>query len=330
MIKKFFDNKIGSLALVIIVLLIIRIPVFLLLPKVSTESVNSGILSSFLNQINASPIFSFSLSFIVLLIGGLLINKLCWDYNVVEKPGYIVLYFFGILNSCFLDNFYITNIQFGNLFVLFGINYLYIFIKNNYNRRWLFMSALMFGLAALCIPEHFWVIIFLIAIVVLFKPILPVDIFAIVFGLLMPYYVVSSIGYLFSFKFDFYNSWQFWVIKNKVIDFHWLKNGPEIFLIIAMLVFIFVGVLKVIGSYFRSNVDTRRSKLAMLVFGIYVTAIFFLRFKDYGHYFIIASVPASVFISTFYEGKSWKKWKELLNILTLLFLVYTLFRNAII
>jgi hypothetical protein len=68
----------------------------------------------------------------------------------------------------------------------------------------------------------------------------------------------------------------------------------------------------------------------MLVFGIYVTAIFFLRFKDYGHYFIIASVPASVFISTFYEGKSWKKWKELLNILTLLFLVYTLFRNAII
>jgi hypothetical protein len=174
-----------------------------LLPKVSTESVNSGILSSFLNQINASPIFSFSLSFIVLLIGGLLINKLCWDYNVVEKPGYIVLYFFGILNSCFLDNFYITNIQFGNLFVLFGINYLYIFIKNNYNRRWLFLSALMFGLAALCIPEHFWVIIFLIAIVVLFKPILPVDIFAIVFGLLMPYYVVSSIGYLFSFKFDF-------------------------------------------------------------------------------------------------------------------------------
>ena len=330
MIKKFFDNKIGSLALVIIVLLMIRIPVFLLLPKVSIDSVNSGILAVFLNQINQSALLSFSLSFLVILFEGLLINKLCWEYNVVEKPGYIVLYFFGILNSCFIENFYITNIQFGNLFVLLGINYLYLFIKNNYDRRWLFLGALMFGISALCIPEHFWVIVFLIAMVILFKPILPVDIFAIVFGLFMPYYVVSSIGYLFSFKFDFYNSWQFWVIKSKVIDFHWFKNGPEILLIITLLVFVFVGVLQVIGSYFRSNVDTRRSKLAMLVFGIYVTAIFFLRFKDYSHYFIIASVPASVFISSFYEGKSWKKWKEFLNIITLIFLVYTLFRNLAI
>ncbi len=330
MIKKFFDNKIGSLALVIIVLLMIRIPVFLLLPKVSADSVNNGILASFLNQINQSALLSFSLSFMVVIIEGLLINKLCWEYNVVEKPGYIVLYFFGVLNSCFIENFYITNIQFGNLFVLLGINYLYLFIKNNYNRIWLFLGSLMFGLSALCIPEHFWVIVFLIAMVILFKPILPVDIFAIVFGLLMPYYVVSSIGYLFSFKFDFFNSWQFWVLKNKRIDFHWFKNGPEILLIVTLLVFVFVGVLKVIGSYFRSNVDTRRSKLAMLVFGIYVIAIFLLRFKDYGHYFIIASVPASVFISSFYEGKSWKKWKEFLNIMTLVFLVYTLFRNITI
>ena len=328
MIRKFFDNKIGSLALVIILLMIIRIPVFLFLPKISIDSINSGILATFLNQINQSPLLSFSLSFMVVLIEGLLINKLCWEYTVVEKPGYIVLYFFGILNSCFLENFYITNIQFGNLFVLLGINYLYLFIKNNYNRIWLFLGSLMFGLSALCIPEHFWVIVFLIAIVILFKPILPVDIFAIVFGLLMPYYVVSSIGYLFSFKFDFYNSWQFWVLKNRVIDFHWLKNGPEILLIIALLIFVFVGVLQVIGSYFRSNVDTRRSKLAMLVFGIYVIAIFLLRFKDYGHYFIIASIPASVFISSFYEGKSWKKWKEFLNVVTLVLLVYTLFRNV--
>lgn len=328
MIRKFFDNKIGSLALVIILFLIIRIPVFLFLPKIPIDSVNSGILATFLNQINQSPLLSFSLSFMVVLIEGLLINKLCWEYNVVEKPGYIVLYFFGILNSCFLENFYITNIQFGNLFVLLGINYLYLFIKNNYNRISLFLGSLMFGLSALCIPEHFWVIVFLIAIVILFKPILPVDIFAIVFGLLMPYYVVSSIGYLFSFKFDFYNSWQFWVLKNRLIDFHWLKNGPEILLIIALLIFVFVGVLQVIGSYFRSNVDTRRSKLAMLVFGIYVIAIFLLRFKDYGHYFIIASIPASVFISSFYEGKSWKKWKEFLNVVTLVLLVYTLFRNV--
>lgn len=326
MISRIFDNKISSLALVILVVFAIRIPVFYLHQNSTFHLVNNGIFSSFLDQISQNSILSFVLSMTVILVEGLIINKLCWEYNVVEKPGYVVLYFFAILNSCFIENYFLSNIQLGNLFVLIGINYLYLFIKNNYDRRWLFLSALFFGLAALCIPEHFWVIVFLIVIVILFKPILPVDIFAIIFGLLMPYYIVSSIGFLFSFQFSFNNTWQFWIIKNKALDFHWLKDGPEILLVVILLVFVFVGVLQVVGSYFRSNVETRRSKLAMLVFGMYVTAIFLLRFKDYGNYFIIASVPAAVFISSFYEGKNWKKWKEFLNIVTLLFLVYTLLR----
>ena len=326
MISRIFDNKIGSLALVILLVFAIRIPIYYFHQNSAIHIVNNGIFASFLDQINQNSILSFVLSMIVILVEGLIINKLCWEYNVVEKPGYVVLYFFAILNSCFIENYFLSNIQFGNLFVLIGINYLYLFIKNNYDRRWLFLSSLFFGLAALCIPEHFWVIVFLIVIVILFKPILPVDIFAIIFGLLMPYYIVSSIGFLFSFQFSFNNTWQFWVIKNKALDFHWFKDGPEILLVVILLVFVFVGVLQVVGSYFRSNVETRRSKLAMLVFGMYVTAIFLLRFKDYSNYFIIASVPAAVFISSFYEGKNWKKWKEFLNIVTLIFLIYTLLR----
>ena len=326
MISRIFDNKIGSLALVILLVFAIRIPILYLHQNDSTHLVNNGIFANFLDQINQNFKLSFVLSMIIILVEGLIINKLCWEYNVVEKPGYIVLYFFAILNSCFIENYFLSNIQLGNLFVLIGINYLYLFIKNNYDRRWLFLSSLFFGLAALCIPEHFWVIVFLIVVVILFKPILPVDIFAIIFGLLMPYYIVSSIGFLFSFQFSFNNTWQFWIIKNKVLDFHWFKDGPEILLIVLLMVFIFVGVLQIVGSYFRSNVETRRSKLAMLVFGIYVTAIFLLRFKDYSNYFIIASVPASVFISSFYEGISRKKWNELLNLVTLIFIIYTLVR----
>ena len=51
-------------------------------------------------------------------------------------------YFFAIVNSCFLENFYLSNVQLGNLFVLIGLTYFYVFIKNNYHRKWLFLSAL--------------------------------------------------------------------------------------------------------------------------------------------------------------------------------------------
>jgi hypothetical protein len=203
-----------------------------------------------------------------------------------------------------------------------------VYLKNNYQRKWLFLSSLFFGISALCIAEQYWIIIFLIVAVILFKPILPLDIFAILFGLIMPYYLVSSIGFLSNFSCDFYNIWQFWVIKNRNLDFHWLKDGPEVLLLLLLLILVFVGVLRIIGSYFRLNVETRRSKLAILIFGIYLISLFFVRFKDYAHFFIVASIPISIFISSFYEGNKWRKWKEFLNFSTLLILIYTLFRNS--
>jgi len=328
MIRKFFDNKIGSLTLVILVIMLIRIPIYFVTNYHPNTTLNTGILSNFINEINSVRWISFALSFMVVIIEGLIVNKLCWEYNIVEKPGYVILYFFAIVNSCFLENFYLSNVQLGNVFVLIGLTYFYLYIKNNYQRKWLFLSALFFGMSALCIAEHYWVIIFLIFAIILFKPILPLDIFAILFGLTMPYYLVSAIGYLSNFSYDFYNTWEFWVIRNKTLDFHWLKDGPEILLLFLLLIFVFVGVLQVVGSYFRSNVETRRSKLAMLIFGFYVLSIFFIRFKDYSHYFIVASIPVSIFISGFYEGNKWRKWKEFLHLSTLLFLLYTLFRNS--
>ena len=81
----------------------------------------------------------------------------------------------------------------------------------------------------------------------------------------MPYCVISAMGYLLSQNIDFQNAWQFWVLKSKPIDFHWFKNGPDILLLIVIIIFVLTGMLQIIGSYFRSNVETRRSKLAMLV-----------------------------------------------------------------
>lgn len=330
MISKFFDNKLGSLFLVIFVILAIRIPIYFITDFQPKFTVNTGIFSTFINQINSVKWLSFLISFLIIIIEGLIVNKLCWEYNIVEKPGYIVLYFFSIANSCFTENFFLSNVQFGNLFVLIGLSYFYLYIKNNYQRKWLFLGALFFGVSALCIAEHYWVIVFLIVAVILFKPIMPLDIFAIIFGLAMPYYLVSAIGYLFNFNLDFFNTWQFWVIQNKRLDFHWLKDGPEILLLILVLVFVFVGVLQIIGSYFRSNVETRRSKLAMLIFGLYVLVIFFIRFKDYSHYFIISAIPTSIYISNFFEGSKWKKSKETLHLTILAFLIYTLIRNSVL
>jgi hypothetical protein len=106
MIRKFFDNKIGSLTLVILVIMLIRIPIYFVTQYQPSTTLNTGILSNFINEINSVRWLSFVLSFMVVIIEGLIVNKLCWEYNIVEKPGYVILYFFAIINSCFLENFY--------------------------------------------------------------------------------------------------------------------------------------------------------------------------------------------------------------------------------
>ena len=98
MIRKFFDNKIGSLTLVILVIMLIRIPIYFIIKYQPSTTLNTGILSSFINEINSVRWLSFVLSFVVVIIEGLIVNKLCWEFNIVEKPGYIVLYFFAIVN----------------------------------------------------------------------------------------------------------------------------------------------------------------------------------------------------------------------------------------
>ena len=76
MIRKFFDNKIGSLTLVILVIMLIRIPIYFITQYQPTNTLNTGILSNFINEINSVRWLSFVLSFIVVIIEGLIVNKL--------------------------------------------------------------------------------------------------------------------------------------------------------------------------------------------------------------------------------------------------------------
>ena len=328
MIRILLDNKLNTVIFTTILALALRIPVFVLIPLKPETQINAGILTELLTYLNTMPVLSYWLAFIILVIEGLILNKMVWEQNIIEKPGYIVYFFFLMFNMCFIENMFLSNILVGNLLLLIGLNYFYLYIKNNYHRNWLFLGALFFGITALIVPEHYWILLFLIVAIILFKPILPVDIFAVLFGLIMPYYLVSAVGYIFDFKIHFLNAWQFWVIKKKVIDFHWFKDGSELLLLFILLLFVFLGNSQLIGSYFRSNVETRRSKLALIVFALYLTIIFFIRIRDYSHYFILGSIPYAIFMANYYSQGNWRRSKEIMLYLTMALQIYVVFRNV--
>lgn len=324
MLSRLYENKIGVLFLVLILMIGIRILAFQFLQTQLTAPKVAGILGPYLVQLHRYTWLSFGLSTLVVLFEGLLLNRICLDFNILERPGYSVLFFYVLLNSSFTGSFALNHIHLGLFFVLWGIFFLYRFIQQNFQKSQLFVASFFLGISAICVAEFYWSIILLVGSVLFFKPIKAADVAVIVFGLFMPYYLVSSLGYLTSASIDFMTAWKIWIVKYEPVDFKWLSNGWDLLLILSFSLIAVFGLMKFYGNYYRYNVETRRSKLAMSVISGYLILVFLFRAKEYPVYFSTLVVPMSIYLSNYFQGDKLKFWKNLTALMLLAYWIWNI------
>jgi hypothetical protein len=284
-----------------------------------------GIVLKQLNQLNT---LSFILSTLFILIQGLLLNRLAMDFGIVERPGYSVLFFSTLLNSSFLESFALSHIHIGMVVLLLGVVLIYKYLQENLKVTHLFLSSFFWGISALCVPEFYWSIILLITIVLLFKTVKPSDIVVIIFGLFMPFYIISALGYLTTSSIDFINTWKIWIIQYQPITLNWLSNGWDILLISIFGTVAIFGLIKFYAFYYRYNVETRRSKLAFTVISAYMILVFVFRAKEYSMYFGVLSMPMAVYISNYFKGEKLQFWKDLTAYILFGYWVWNLFHQS--
>jgi len=327
MISRLYENKIGVLFVVLLLLIGIRILIFQLLQTQLVEPKSSGILGPLLMQIYKMPWVSFAASTVILLFEGLLLNRISLDFNILERPGYSILFFYTLLSSSFIGGYALNHIHIGLFFVLWGIFFLYRFIRESFQKSQLFVAAFFMGVSAICVAEFYWSIILLVGSVLFFKPIKAADVAVIVFGLFMPYYLVSSVGYLTSASIDFMTAWKIWIVKYETVQFRWLSNGWDLLLILSFSLIAVFGLMKFYGNYYRYNVETRRSKLAMSVISGYLILVFVFRATEYPIYFTALVVPMTLYLSNYFQGDKLKFWKNLTAIVLLSYWAWNLFHQ---
>jgi len=284
--------------------------------------IERGLFRSVIDAINTQAHWSFFISTLLLIVQGLIIRYLVWEYNALDKSGYSVLFFYGNLSLLFNGHLYLHYVSIGSFFLLLGIWYFYRFLSAGYYRVFLFFSAFFMGISALAVPEFFWSLVFLVLMVMAFKASEALDVFVIVFGFLMPYYLLSSVGYLLGAPLDFKSTLLIWNgVKIPGTSFFHQLGLIEIGVLCFVILFGLYGSMKIFGSYYRHNIDARRSRLAMAFFSLFLLLIWLLNFQAFPDFFLLLCIPLSVYTSQAFQSEKGTLFR---NILFYLYVVVVL------
>lgn len=325
MINRLKDG--GFLTAILLVLLAIglRLPALLYLPNIAIIS-KPGILAGLVYWINGWPLISILVSLVMVVSQGFMINEVVRSHALMRPVGYLPAYFFILLQSIYLENVLVTEYQFGNFFVFLGL-ILLLRLRDGYSTVLLFYGALTFGLAILIVPDHLMILLFVLACVLVFKTLVIRDVLAIVFGLVLPYYVLRSLIFI--------NGWDVSIVSNistTPLNIGSLNNVfGGLFARYSVFVFFLVislfGLIKQMSSYYTDNVEVRRSKLVVILFFIYSLLLLSLHWEELKSFHLLAAFPAAISIAFFFTGDKKYWWKEFLNLALLFALVVSLYFN---
>jgi hypothetical protein len=323
MINRLKDHGLLTLLLVILLAMAIRIPALWLIPKEAVIS-KPGILATLVSWINQYTVLSVVVSLIMVVALALMINEMVRSHAMMRPVGYLPAYFFILLQSIYPENMLLTEYHFGNFCVFLGL-ILLLRLRDGYSTVLLFYSALAFGLAILIVPDHLLILLFILACVLVFKTIVIRDVLAIVFGLVMPYYVLRSLIFI--------NQWDASAVSNITttpINMDSFGLGimgifTKYSVYVTFLVVAIMGLLKVSGNYFSDNVEVRRSKLVVILFFVYSLLLLALHWRELKSFHLLTAFPAAILIAYFFTGEKRYWWKELMAWGMLMALVSTLY-----
>lgn len=308
MIKKVFEDKISVSVTVIIGIIVYRLGVYYALQPKFNASLVHGIFTNIILTLNHSPFLSVLVSTLTVIIQGLILTRLVGYYNILDKPGSSVLLSLGILYSLFPESLFINHIYFASTLFMLGMYSVFQFLEKKYKKAVLLQASFLFGFSALSLSEFYWSFVLLISAVIIFKTVKLSDILIIFFGMAIPFYIIASFGYLFSWDWSISNNWRSWLLVDRSSGLNWTNSYKDFIVICLLIITALIGLSRQIGAYFRYNVETRRSLLAMMVLALFLLIVCAARWYIYKEYFILLAIPLAIYHSVFFKRENTNWW----------------------
>ena len=303
---------------IIIIAVIIWLPHFLV-PQTIIKTDSSSLLYETISKLFEDYYFvNLSVSFLLVVVGGLLINSSVIASEISGKTSLLGFFFFVLLNSSISTNILMSQFWLSSFFILLMVNALLKIPKGIDTIPITFNASFFLGLATLFYYPSLLLIISIWVALMVFTVSSWRE------------YVVAIIGVLLPLFFSF--SWYFYIDKHELFlekffsSFHFnfaFSPMPIMDLIVAILILgmIVPSLFKLVGSLLEKSIVLRQR----LTFVIWLFALLFLIiifFEKSPVTWVMLSVPATIVLVNVLSEIKKLKWVDLY--ISLLFILVLL------
>lgn len=281
-----------------------------------TPSIDINYLANAFKFINYTPTLSFIVSTCIVFISAIILNNICLKHEIVFIPSYLPAYFFILLNSLFIDQFYAGPALFVNLFIILSFGEILKLYQSQNPTVSIFIASLLAGISALLNISYLMFFVFVIIGINVFRPFTFKDNLAAFIGFIMPLYMGTMVNFLVNDTFLpfklFYPDYGKLHIENWAIK-------SAIPMVVAVCIF---AVMRMYQNFFRNTTKSKRTIQMLLILMLISIALILTGKQNAKQELSFIALPLSIYYSYYFSNYKLSWLKEIVNIMLLAAIVF--------
>lgn len=282
----------------------------------TTQNLNINYLSAFFNGINYYPIVGFAISTIFVFITAIIFNRICIRHELIIYPSYLPAYFFVLLNSVFVDQFYAGPVIFVNFFLIVSLGSILNLFQSENPSISIFSASTLAGLSALLNMTYIAFFIVVLIGINIFRPFNFRENISALIGFLLPLYVGTMVNYLINGNFL-----PFHIFFPDYGNF----NNPNWALYSALPSVGLVGILAIMRMYknfFRNSTKQRRFIQFMMILFLTSVILTVTGKQNPKQEFSFVTIPLAFSFTFYFANSRVNVLKEIVNMLLIISILY--------
>jgi hypothetical protein len=263
------------------------------------------------------------IAMLLVFLQALYFNHLINHYRILQKPSYLAAISYLLISSLLVEFTLLTPAVFANTFLLFALSKILSSYKKEKALDIIFDAALLISISSLFFFPYIVFFIFIIASVMVLRPLnLREYIFA-VLGLLVPYYFIGVYFFWYGKLPEFWHTIRISQLSFPVAEVE--HSSRVIIIAITMLIVILWSVYFIQSNIFKMVVQVRSYMMVFILLFISGSLSMLVQFSGEFYHFIWMAIPVGLAFAIFFTEVRRRVFSELLHlflILTVLFFQY--------
>ncbi len=288
-----------------------------------TQTVDISYLAHVFNILNSTPLKSFVLSSLMVLLSALILNNICIKHELIFIPSFLPAYFYVMLNSLFPDQFYAGPTVFVNLFIILSIDAILSLYRSERPTNAIFIASVLAGISALLNVSYLAFFLFVIIGLNVFRPFNIRENMAALIGFLIPLYMGTMLNYLINNTFlPFY---LFFPDYGNINNQWWALQSA---LPAVLLVGIF-AILRMFKNFFRNTTKSKRAIQMLMILSIISLILMVTGKQNPRQEFTFLSIPLSIYFAFYFSNYSFNWLKEIIHLILIVTVLFFQYRSIL-